>query len=178
MPPPLIFNPDELDFEHPVAGIEEIRRAIPQRYEMEQLTAIVKLDPVECLIVGYKDVRDDEFWVRGHIPGFPLMPGVLMCEAGAQLCSYFMVTQGYSTGDFVAFGGMDRVKFRGTVRPGDRFIIGGKAVEIRVGRRAIFTCQGVVNGQIVFHGDLIGVPFDMKRSRQPSVEQAGELGSC
>jgi len=172
MPPPLIFNPDDLDFEHPVADIEEIRRVIPQRYEMEQLTAIVKLDPEERLIVGYKDVRDDEFWVRGHMPGFPLMPGVLMCEAAAQLCSYFMVTQGYNTGDFVAFGGMDKVKFRGVVRPGDRFLIGGRAVEIRIGRRAIFHCQGVVNGQIVFHGDLIGVPFSMKGGRPPGMPQA------
>ena len=89
MPPPPILTPDEIDLDHVVAGREEIHRHNPQRFEMEQLTAIVRLDTERHLIVGYKDVAADEFWVRGHIPGFPLMPGVLLCEAAAQLCSYY-----------------------------------------------------------------------------------------
>ena len=59
---------------------------------MEQLTAIVHVDPEKHLVAGYKDVGNDEFWVRGHMPGYPLMPGVLMCEAAAQLCSYYTAT--------------------------------------------------------------------------------------
>ena len=75
-----------------LADREAIRQVNPQRFEMEQLTAIVYVDPVNHVIVGYKDVRHDEFWVRGHMPDYPLLPGVLMCEAAAQLCSYYIVT--------------------------------------------------------------------------------------
>ena len=57
------------------------------------LDGIVLIDPGRHLIVGYKDVRPDEFWVRGHMPGFPLLPGVLMCEAAAQLSCYYAVSQ-------------------------------------------------------------------------------------
>lgn len=159
MPPPLIVNLDDVDFEHPIADIETIRRVLPQRYEMEQLTAIVHLDPQQRVLVAYKDVRPDEFWVRGHMPDFPLMPGVLMCEAAAQLCTYYIMTQCKESSDFIAFGGLENVKFRGMVRPGDRLIVVARLTEHRPGRRAIFACQGIVGKNLVFHGDIIGVPF-------------------
>ncbi len=169
MPPALIINPDELDFDHPIADIEAIRRVLPQRHEMEQLTAILSLDPREQIVVAYKEVRPDEFWVRGHLPGFPLMPGVLMCEAAAQLASYYMMTQGLVAGDFVAFGGMDNVKFRDMVRPGDRLVLVSRMIDHRVGRRATFSVQGIVGKTIVFHGDIIGVTFTRPREKSPSM---------
>src|SRR5262249_51826053 len=90
MPPPLHLDPTQIDLEHVVADQEAIRKVNPQRFEMEMLTAIVLFDPEQNLIAGYKDVRADEFWVRGHMPDYPLMPGVLMCEAAAQLCAYYV----------------------------------------------------------------------------------------
>ena len=66
--------------------------------------------------------------MRGHMPDYPLLPGVLMCEAAAQLCSYYVVTQGLLQGDFIGFGGMENVRFRGTVRPGDRLVLVGKGI--------------------------------------------------
>ena len=69
-----------IDFDHIVADIDQIRRYIPQRYEMEQLTAIVYEDLERNVCVGYKDVTPDEFWTRGHMPGMPLMPGVRFAE--------------------------------------------------------------------------------------------------
>jgi 3-hydroxyacyl-[acyl-carrier-protein] dehydratase len=164
MPPQLIIDPEKLDFTHPLADIEAIRKVLPQRYEMEQLTAILFVNPVEKVIVAYKDVRPDEFWVRGHMPDFPLLPGVLMCEAAAQLCSYYINTQGLSSGDFVAFGGLEKVKFRGAVRPGDRFIVAAQLLEFRAGRRARFSVQGVVGSTLVFHGEVTGVPFSKRES--------------
>jgi 3-hydroxyacyl-[acyl-carrier-protein] dehydratase len=174
MPPPLLINPDTLDFEHALADIAGIRKILPQRYEMEQLTAILQMDPEKQLIVGYKDVRHDEFWVRGHMPDFPLMPGVMICEAAAQLCTYYIVTNGLLSGDFTAFGGMENVKFRDAVRPGDRLVMAAHPIEIRPGRRALFACQGIVGGNLVFHGDIIGMPFWSARSsaRRPAGEQA------
>ena len=81
MPAPPLYDLAAFDFATPLFTIDEIRVVNPQRFEMEQLTAIVHVDP-ECHgVVGYKDVRPDEYWCRGHMPGFPLMPGVLQCEA-------------------------------------------------------------------------------------------------
>ena len=79
------------DVDHVIADLEAIRKCNPQRYEIEQLTAVVFEDMEQRMIVGYVDTSVDDFWVRGHMPGLPLMPGVLMCEAAAQLASYFVI---------------------------------------------------------------------------------------
>src|SRR5262245_60071865 len=123
MPPELHLDPAKLDLNQVVADREEIYRVNPQRFEMEQLTTIVFIDPAHLLIAGYKDVGNEEFWVRGHMPDYPIMPGVLMCEAAAQMCSYYILTQGLMQGDFIGFGGMENVRFRGVVRPGDRLVL-------------------------------------------------------
>ncbi len=158
MPPQLHVNPSELDFGHIVADIEAIRRVIPQRFEMEQLSAIIHLDPERHVIAGYKDVGTEEFWVRGHMPGYPLMPGVLLCEAAAQLCSYYIVTCGLLQGDFLGFGGMENVRFRGPVHPGDRLLLISKMIRYHR-RQTIFNVQGFVGTNMVFHADIIGVPM-------------------
>ena len=158
MPPELHFDPSGLDFSRVVADSEAIRRVNPQRFEMEQLSAIVHLDRENHLIVGYKDVAADEFWVRGHMPGYPLLPGVLMCEAAAQLVSYYVALAGLKLSDFIAFGGMENVRFRGIVRPGDRLVLIGKGVRLHR-RQTVFNVQGYVGKTLVFHADIIGVQF-------------------
>ncbi len=69
-----IVDPSLLDFNNIIADIDEIRRHNAQRFEMEQLTAIIYEDKVRFACAGYKDITDQEFWVRGHMPGMPLMP--------------------------------------------------------------------------------------------------------
>ncbi len=155
MPPKIIIDASQLDLNNPQISIEEIRASNPQRYEMEQLTAILKFDEEQSIIVGLKDVHEDEFWVRGHIPGNPLLPGVLMCECAAQLCSYYF-TRVTGTDKFVGFGGMDKVKFRATVVPGDRLIMIARCIDLRQ-RMALFEVQGVVDGKLVFEGRIIGM---------------------
>jgi 3-hydroxyacyl-[acyl-carrier-protein] dehydratase len=161
MPPELHFEPARLDLTNVVADLETIRKINPHRFDMEQLTAIVHIDSVNHIVAGYKDVRDDEFWVRGHMPGYPLMPGVLMCEAAAQLCSFYILTFHLMPGDVMAFGGMENVRFRSQVRPGDRLILVGKAVRVHR-RQSTFNVQGLVGSNLVFHGDIIGVPLIRK----------------
>lgn len=161
MPPPAHFNPTQMDLNRVLADRETIRKFNPQRFEMEQLDAIVLLDPQQQLIAGYKDARPDEFWVRGHMPGYPLMPGVMMCEAAAQLCSYYSMTQGLSSGDFVGFCGMENVRFRGPVRPGDRLVLIAKAMKLDR-RKTVFNVQGFVGETMVFHADILGVPLSRK----------------
>jgi 3-hydroxyacyl-[acyl-carrier-protein] dehydratase len=158
MPPLLHFDPSSLDFNRVVVDRDEIRRVNPQRFEMEQLNAIVHIDRAAHLIVGYKDVTADEFWVRGHMPGDPLLPGVLMCEAAAQLCSYYVVTMGLLEGGFVGFGGLENVRFRGVVRPGDRLVLVAKGLRLHR-RQSLFNVQGLVGSTMVFHADVLGVPM-------------------
>ena len=158
MPPVLNLDPASLDLSRVVADQEAIRRVNPQRFEMEQLNAIVHVDTELHIFAGYKDVRADEFWVRGHMPDYPLFPGVLMCEAAAQLCSYYIATNGLLQADFVGFGGMENVRFRGQVRPGDRLLLIGKATKLNR-RQSIFDVQGFVGSTMVFHAEIYGVPM-------------------
>ena len=158
MPPEPHLDPARLDLDRVVVDREGIRRYNPQRFEMEQLTAIVFIDPERVLIAGYKDVRDDEFWVRGHMPGYPLLPGVLLCEAAAQLCSYYTASQGLLHGDFIGFGGLENVRFRAAVRPGDRLVMVAQGVKLHR-RQSQFAVQGFVGPNMAFHADIIGVPL-------------------
>ncbi|GJQ50615.1 (3R)-hydroxymyristoyl-(acyl carrier protein) dehydratase [Candidatus Kuenenia stuttgartiensis] len=155
MPNDIFINLNTLDLNNTIVDIEGIRSIIPHRYEMEQLSGILQFDPEQKLIVGYKTVSMNEFWIRGHIPNRPLMPGVMMLEAAAQLCSYYYMK---TTKDarFLGFGGINDVKFRGKVVPGDNLILIAKNKELRP-RRAIFDTQGVVNGKLVFEGVIIGM---------------------
>ncbi len=158
MPREALLDLSTVDFNHIVVDQDGIRQINPQRYEMEQLNAIVHMDRENHIVVGYKDVRPDEFWVRGHMPGFPLMPGVIMCEAGAQLTAYYWKSSGLIEGDFIAFGGMENVRFRGPVRIGDRFVIVAKSLKFHR-RQVHMRVQGFVGKTMVFEGDVIGVPF-------------------
>ena len=161
MPPELNFDPARLDLTRVLADREAIRKVNPQRHEMEQLTAIVYLDPEQHIVAGYKDVGADEFWVRGHMPDYPLLPGVLMCEAAARLCSYYITTQNVMQGDFIGFGGLENVRFRGAVRPGDRLVLVAKATRVHR-RQTVSNVQGFVGSTMVFHADVIGVPLTRK----------------
>ena len=168
-----IIHPSEYDLDRVVADIHEIRRWNRQRFEMEQLTAIVHEDLSRGLCVGYKDITRDEFWVRGHFPVMPLMPGVMMCEAAAQISSYY--TQRYNLLDakVIGFGGLEDVRFREPVVPGDRLVI---AVErIRVRPRAMIVCrfQGLVRESIVVDGIIKGVPLPVDYLLEAAGESAG-----
>jgi 3-hydroxyacyl-[acyl-carrier-protein] dehydratase len=156
MPPVALVDPSTIDTSRVLADREGIYRHNPQRFEMEQLTAIVLIDQKHKLIIGYKDVAADEFWVRGHMPDYPLMPGVLICEAAAQLSSYYCKAAGLLEVGFVGFGGMEEVRFRGQVRPGDRLVLVGKGLRLHR-RHSIFEVQGFVESNMVFHGKVIGV---------------------
>jgi 3-hydroxyacyl-[acyl-carrier-protein] dehydratase len=148
-----------LDFSHPIAGIDEIRAINPQRHEFEMITGVVYLDPRAHVIVGYKDVGPDEFWVRGHMPGYPLMPGVLMCEAAAQLCAYYYVSQKIGDPDvLLGLGGIDDARFTRRVRPGERLILVGKGVKVHR-RMTKFHVVGTVDGEKVFEALVAGVPI-------------------
>ncbi len=157
---PQIIDLNVVDLDNVIADIEEIRRFNPQRHEMEQLSAICHEDLEKHAIVGYKDLTEDEFWTRGHMPGMPLMPGVIMCEAAAQLASFYCGRHKLLEG-IVGFGGLEKVRFRGVVRPGDRFVIVCRLLKVR---RGMMTCefQCFVDKNLVCEGVLKGaaLPVD------------------
>lgn len=148
-----------IDFSRVVADIDEIRRYNPQRFEMEMLTAVVYLDPAGTYIVGYKDVSTSDFWVRGHMPDHPIMPGVMMCECAAQLCSFAAHRLGLTNGRVVGFGGLENVRFRGPVVPGNRLIMICRQEKVRRGRIIVSDFQGIVGTEIVCSGTIKGVPL-------------------
>jgi len=124
---------------------------------MEMLDAIVWVDSENHRILGYKDVRDDEFWVSGHIPGRPLLPGVMMIEAGGQL-SCFYIKKYLKWHGFVGFAGVQECRFRAQVVPGQRlYLLATKVWERH--HRICCNLQGLVNGQVAFEAQMIGVEF-------------------
>ncbi len=156
MPPTLLFDLDSIDLDGPpVFDREAVEASNPQRFEMQQLDGILWIDKAQKLILGYKDVTDQEFWIRGHIPERPLMPGVIMVESAAQLLSFFVrCLQREET--FIGFGGIESAKFRATVEPGQRLLLLGHIYEMR-SRRFSCSVQGVVNNTLVFESKVAGV---------------------
>jgi 3-hydroxyacyl-[acyl-carrier-protein] dehydratase len=166
MAAPPIYSFDLIDFDKPLYTIEQIREVNSQRFEMEQLTAILYVDTVEHGIIGYKDITDREFWVRGHMPEFALMPGVILCEVAAQLAGFYARKFNLlGGGNFLGFGGMNEVRFRRPVFPGDRLLVMAKCTKVRPGRRAEFNFQGYVEDKLVFTGQMIGVPIFIDKAR-------------
>ena len=168
-----IIHPSSYDLDRVIADIHEIRRWNMQRFEMEQLTAIVYEDHSRGLCVGYKDITRDEFWVRGHFPAIALMPGVMMCESAAQLSSYY--TQRYNLLDakVIGFGGMEDVRFREPVVPGDRLVIAVERVRVRPKAMIVCRFQGIVRENVVVDGIIKGVPLPMDALEARASQPAG-----
>ena len=156
MPPEPLFDVSKIDQSKVAVTREQICQVNPHRFEFQQLHGIFFLDEETKIMAGYRDVRDDEFWVRGHIPGRPVLPGVLIIESAAQLISYWAMTHIGNEG-FLGFGGVDKVKFRGQVVPGDRLILLGQCLEVRGKRRIVGGTQGFVDGKMVYEGVITGM---------------------
>ena len=157
MPSEPLVDMSQFDFDNPLFTLEQIREINPQRHEMEQLTAILHVDESQHLIVGYKQVTDSEFWIRGHMPDFALMPGVVQCECAAQLGGFYARKYDLIGGDYLGFGGMDSVRFRKPVFPGNRLDLVAQVTRVRARKLAQFNFQGFVDGQLMFEGQMLGV---------------------
>ncbi len=157
MPPKWLFDISDIDFENVVMDVDKIESINPHRFEMRQIDAIIYHAPEKDEIIALKEVKDDEFWVRGHIPGRPIYPGVLMVEAAAQMASIAAISE---TGEkrFVGFGGIQDVKFRQQVGPGDKLYILGKFLQ-KSPRKFTMAVQGIVDGKMVFEAQVIGMPL-------------------
>ncbi|MDF1860365.1 MAG: beta-hydroxyacyl-ACP dehydratase [Verrucomicrobiales bacterium] len=152
-----IIDPATIDTANEAVSKEEILALNAQRDEFEQVDRLISINLEEGLAVGIKTQTPDEFWTRGHIPGRPIMPGVLMIEMAAQISSVIYHMKFNTAGKkFFGFGGVNKVKFRGSVEPGCDLLMIVKAKALR-SRMAVFEAQGFVDGKMVFEGEVTGL---------------------
>lgn len=160
MPPPNLLDPSTLDCSKVLYDREAIYKALPQKYEMAQLDGVIYADREQSMIAAYRDVRADEWWCRGHMPGNPIFPGVLMMESAAQ-CAAFTQNLFYPVDNaFMGFGGVDEAKFRDSVIPPARVVLICRMVEAR-SRRFICRIQAYVAKSMVFEGLIAGIQLKM-----------------
>ncbi len=154
MPPKLLFDISQIDFSRDLYDQQAIRAINPQRGDMEHLNGVNWADAEAGRIVGYKNVTEDEFWVPGHLPGRPLLPGVIMIEAAAQLCGFF-TKQFAGWSGFVGFGGVEDVRFRRQVAPPAKLLLIAERLWMRH-KRMSCRVQGIVDGIMVFEAAVTG----------------------
>lgn len=173
-----IIDLSKLDLTGRVMSRADIARWNPHRGEMAQLDAVVWLSDDLSRGVAVKEVRADEFWVAGHIPGKPLMPGVIMIEAAAQLAS-LMYYKRSKAEYFAGFTRIEDVVFRGSVQPGDRLYLLCREVKYNI-KRFITDIQGIVAEQVVFEGCITGMLFPQmgKLVREELAEVQAERIVC
>lgn len=155
MPPALLFSISEIDLDKVMFDRDAVLSVNPQSYEMQQLDGVIWYNKEAHEVLGFKDVTDKEFWIRGHIPGRPLMPGVIMVESAAQLSSFY-VKKIVGMAGFIGFAGIEEAKFRQTVVPGQRLLLLGKLLKYN-SRKFTFSVQGLVNKTMVFEVTVSGM---------------------
>lgn len=133
--------------------------ALKQDGRFRMLDAIVVEDIEGELAVGYKDIRDDEWWAEDHIPGRPIFPGTMMIEAAAQLCSFdFYLRRPDAKQKFCGFTSIGNTRFRAAVYPGTRFYVAAKLGRVRA-TLFNYKLQGYVDQAVVFETEITGMVF-------------------
>ncbi|SMC38674.1 3-hydroxyacyl-[acyl-carrier-protein] dehydratase [Sporomusa malonica] len=131
----------------------EIQEVIPHRFPMLLVDRIVELEPMKRA-VGIKNVTINEHFFMGHFPEKPVMPGVLILEAMAQVGGVAMLYPEEYRGKLAFFAGMDRVKFRKPVTPGDQLYMVAEIIKLR-GSAGKVWAQAFVEGQVVAEAEFL-----------------------
>ena len=131
---------------------EEIKKIIPQRDPFLMIDEVEKFVPGESC-TAYKNVNVDEYYFKGHFPGNPIMPGVLMVEALAQTGAVAILSMEENKGRNALFGGINNLKFKKQVVPGDRLKLEVKIIK-RKGPIGIGEASATVDGKIAVKGEL------------------------
>lgn len=133
---------------------EEIKKIIPQREPFLMIDEVEEFTPGESAI-AYKYVDEKEWYFKGHFPGNPIMPGVLITESLAQTGAVAILGLEENKNKNALFGGIDKMKFKKQVTPGDKLKLEVKIIKrkgpIGVGE-AIASCDGkiVARGELTF----------------------------
>ncbi|MBD2165306.1 3-hydroxyacyl-ACP dehydratase FabZ [Calothrix membranacea FACHB-236] len=135
-------------------AIEEIQSLLPHRYPFLLVDKIIDYVPGK-LAVGVKNVTFNEPHFQGHFPGRPLMPGVLIVEAMAQVGGMVMTQLPELEGGLFVFAGIDKVRFRRQVVPGDQLIMTVELLWVKQRRFGKMQGRAEVDGQLAAEGELM-----------------------
>jgi 3-hydroxyacyl-[acyl-carrier-protein] dehydratase len=130
----------------------EIQEIIPHRPPILLIDRILELDPGQSA-VGLKNVSEDDWFFHGHFPGNPVMPGVLIVEALAQVGAVAILALPENRGKLPYFAAIDGVRFRRPVRPGDalKLEVGVSKLRKGIGKG---TARALVDDVVVTQGEL------------------------
>jgi 3-hydroxyacyl-[acyl-carrier-protein] dehydratase len=132
---------------------DQVLELLPHRPPFLLVDEVEELEPgVRC--VAFRTLRDDDVWFAGHFPGNPLMPGVLIVEALAQTATLAAASAGEAKGKIGLFAGIDKVRFKRVVKPGDTMRLEAEIVAVHgpVGRAKV---KATVDGQLACRGELM-----------------------
>ena len=136
-----------------VLDSSDIQKILPHRYPFLLVDKIIELEP-DKRAVGIKNVTMNEHFFTGHFPGRPLMPGVLIIEALAQVAGVLMLNRKENVGKIAYFMSLDRAKFRKTVRPGDQLRLEVNVIKLKARIGQVHT-RALVEGHVVSEADLM-----------------------
>lgn len=144
-----------------VLEASEIQKIIPHRYPMLLVDRIIELEPMKRA-VGIKNITMNEMQFLGHFPGDPIMPGVLMIEAMAQVGGVALLYPEENRGKIAVFGKIDNVRFRKQIIPGDQVITEAIITKIR-GNMGVCKCKGRVDGKVACECECTFAIMDAKK---------------
>ena len=131
--------------------INQIKEALPHRYPMLLVDRVISHDENE--ITALKNVTINEPFFNGHFPDYPVMPGVLIMEALAQAAGVLELSKPENKGKLVFYAGMDNVKYKKQVTPGDQLVLHAKFIKRR-GPIAVVEAEATVDGKLAAKGTL------------------------
>ena len=133
--------------------IKEIQKIIPHRYPFLLIDKIEKLEEGKSA-VGYKNVTMNEYFFQGHFPTEPVMPGVLIIEALAQVGAVVILSKPENAGKIAYFGGINKAKFRRKVVPGDTLRLEVEITKVR-GNVGIGIAIAYIESKVAAQAELI-----------------------
>ena len=136
----------------PVMDIRKVMRLLPHRYPFLMVDRVLEIDG-DHRAVGVKNVSINEPFFQGHYPGHPIMPGVMILEAMAQLSGILLSRRLEHTGKVAVLLSMDRVKMRRPARPGDQLILEAESIHVR-SRTGHCRCRAKIDGEVAAEAEI------------------------